>query len=166
MAIVGMVLLWVFLAVGVLIIPFGISGTFVIVLTAFVYGLATGFQTLTLPFVGLLLAVALGVELIEELLSAMMAKRFGGSKWAMTGAIIGGLAGAIIGTPVAPVLGTLLGGFLGAFSGALLLEWMHTSDLRSAFRVGVGAFFGAVGGKITKLIAAIIMVIMVGVRLF
>jgi len=166
LAVVGMILFWIFLVAGVLIIPFGISGTFLIVIATFVYGLSTGFHLLTLPFVGLLLAIALGVELVEELLSAVMANRFGGSRWAMTGAIVGGLVGAILGTPIVPVLGTLLGGFLGAFSGATFLEWMHTSDLQGAFRAGVGAFFGAVGGKITKFVAAVIMVVLVGTRLY
>ena len=166
MEIVGLVLLCLFLLVGVVVIPFGIAGTFIIVADAFIYGLITGFESITLPFAGLLLAIALGVELIEELLSAFMAKRFGGSKWAMAGAVIGGFFGAIIGTPVAPILGTLLGGFLGAFIGAFLLEWIHCQDFTRALHVGIGAFFGAVGGKITKVVVAVIMVIMVIARVF
>ncbi len=133
---------------------------------ALVYGLLTGFEKITLPFVGLLLAMAILLEVMEELLSGLMAKRFGGSKWAMTGAICGGLLGAIIGTPVAPVLGTLLGGFLGAFSGAAILEWIHTNDGNRAIRAGIGAFFGAVGGKATKIFVAVIMVIMACVKVF
>jgi uncharacterized protein YqgC (DUF456 family) len=162
----GMIIFWLFLLIGVAVIPFGIAGTFIIVADALVYGLITGFEKITLPFVGLLLAIALGVELIEELLSAFMAKRFGGSKWAMIGAIVGGFAGAIIGTPITPVLGTLLGGFLGAFMGAMLLEWLHTSDFQNSVKVGIGAFFGAVGGKVTKLLVAVFMVILVGIQVF
>lgn len=161
-----MIIFWLFLIVGVAVIPFGIAGTFIIVADALVYGLATGFDEITLPFVGILLGMALAVELIEELLSALMAKRFGGSKYAMIGAILGGFFGAIMGTPVAPILGTLLGGFLGAFLGATLLEWLHTSDLRNSVKVGIGAFFGAVGGKITKILVAVIMVIMIGFKVF
>ena len=166
MEIVGMIVFWIILLIGVAVIFFGIAGTFIIVADAFVYGLITGFDKMTLPFIGLLLALALGVELIEELLSAFMAKRFGGSKWAMVGAFAGGIAGAILGTPVTPVVGTLLGGFFGAFLGACFLEWLHTSDFKNALKVGIGAFFGAVGGKITKILVAIIMVIMIGFRVF
>ena len=166
MEILGMIIFWIFLIVGVVIIPFGVAGTFIIVADALVYGLITGFDRITLPFIGLLLAMALFVELVEALLGAVLAKKFGGSKWGMTGAIIGGTVGAIIGTPITPVLGTLLGGFIGAFIGALSLEWLHTSDLHNALKVGFGAFLGALGGKVTKIVVAIIMVIMVGVRVF
>ena len=164
--ILGMIIFWLFLIVGVAVIPFGIAGTFIIVADALIYGLITGFDKITLPFVGILLGMALAVELIEELLSAFMAKRFGGSKYAMIGAVVGGFFGAIVGTPVTPVFGTLLGCFLGAFLGAMLLEWLHTSDFQNAIKVGIGAFFGAVGGKVTKILVAIIMVIMVGFRIF
>ena len=166
MEVVGMIFFWIVLIVGVAIIPFGVAGTFIIVADALVYGLITKFDEITLPFIGLLLAIALGVELIEELLSAFMAKRFGGSKWAMIGAFVGGFVGAIIGTPITPVIGTLLGGFFGAFFGATLLEWLHTSDLEHSAKAGIGAFFGAVGGKVTKILVAIIMVIMIGFRVF
>lgn len=161
-----MIFFWLFLIAGVVIIPFGVAGTFIIVADALVYGLITGFDRVTLSFIGLLLAMALFVELIEALLGAVLAKRFGGSKWGMTGAIIGGFLGAVIGTPITPVLGTLFGGFIGAFVGALSLEWIHTSDWHNASKVGFGAFLGALGGKVTKIVVAIIMVIMVGIRVF
>ena len=100
MEVVGMIFFWIFLLLGIAVIPFGIAGTFIIVADAFIYGLITGFDhKITLPFVGLLLAIAILVELIEELLSGIMAKKFGGSKWAMVGAIAGGFFGAVIGTP-------------------------------------------------------------------
>lgn len=166
MEIFGLVVFCLFLLIGVCIIPFGIAGTFIIVADALVYGLLTGFEKITLPFVGLLLGIAITVELVEELLSGVMAKRFGGSKWAMIGAVGGGILGAIMGTPITPVLGTLLGGFLGAFLGATILEWLHTNDGNRAVRAGIGAFFGAVGGKVTKIFVAVIMVIMSCVRVF
>jgi len=166
MEIVGVVLFWLVLLIGVAVIPFGVAGTFIIVADTLIYGLASGFEKITLPFVGLLLAIALGVELIEELMSAFMAKKFGGSKGAMVGAFVGGFLGALFGTAAAPVLGTLLGGFFGAFFGAMLLEWIHTTDLQNAFKVGIGAFCGAVGGKIMKIVVAVIMVVMVGTRVF
>ena len=166
MEVIGLIFFWIFLIIGVAIIPFGIAGTFIIVADALIYGLATGFDKITLPFVGLLLGMAVVVELIEAVLGAYMAKKFGGSKYAMAGAIVGGFLGAIVGTPMAPVVGTLLGGFFGAFTGATLLEWLHTSDFQKSAKVGIGAFFGAVGGKITKIMVAIIMVVMIGFRVF
>jgi len=159
-----MMFFWLVLILGVVIIPFGIAGTFIIVADALIYGLVTGFDKITLPFVGLLLGIALAVELVEALLGAFLAKRFGGSKWGIAGAMIGGFLGAVAGTPVTPVLGTLLGGFLGAFLGATTLEILHTSEFKNSFKVGIGAFLGAVGGKITKIVVAVVMVVMVGLR--
>ena len=166
MEVLGMIIFWIFLIVGVIIIPLGFGGTFLIVIDVLIYGLITRFSDISLPFVLTLLAIALGVELIELIFGAILAKKFGGSKWGMLGAILGGFIGALIGTPVMPVLGTLIGGFMGAFVGATLLEWIHTNKLNRGFRVGLGAFFGALGGKVTKLIAAIIMVILVMIRLY
>lgn len=166
MEVVGMFFFWLVLLIGVVLIPFGMAGTFLIVADAFVYGLVSGFEEITLPFLGLLLAIAVAVEFMEELLSAAMAKKFGGSKWAMVGAVAGGFIGAVVGTPAAPVLGTLVGGFFGAFCGATLLEWIHSADFQNAIKAGAGAFFGAVGGKVTKFLVAVVMVIMIGFRVF
>jgi uncharacterized protein YqgC (DUF456 family) len=161
---IGMIIFWLVLILGVVIIPFGVAGTFIIVADALIFGLFTGFEKITLNFIGLLLAIALFVELIEALLGALLARKFGGSKWGMIGAIVGGFIGAVLGTPVTPVLGTLLGGFTGAFIGAMFLELIHTSNLETSFKTGAGAFLGAVGGKITKIVAAVVMVVMIGFR--
>lgn len=166
MEVVGMIFFWLVLILGIILIPFGIEGTFIIVADAFVYGLLTGFERVTWPFLGLLLAIALLVELLEFLFGGILAKKFGGSKWAVAGAIVGGFLGAVFGTPIVPILGTLIGGFLGSFMGAFLLEWFHTTDLENALKVGMGAFFGAVSGKVTKVIVAVVMVVMIGMRIF
>lgn len=165
MEIVGLIFFFLFLIAGVIVIPFGIAGTFVIVVDALIFGLITGFEKITISFIGILLALAVIVELLEAFLGAYMAKRFGGSKWAMGGAIAGGLIGAVAGTPMLPVIGTFLGCFLGAFIGAALLELVHSSDLENALKAGFGAFFGTVGGKMTKILVAIIMVVLICGRL-
>lgn len=166
MEIVGMIFFWIVLIIGVIIIPFGIAGTFVIVADALIYGLITGFKVVTLPFIGLLLGMAILMEVIEALFGAVMAKKYGGNKWAMTGAVIGGFVGAVIGTPVTPIIGTLIGAFIGAFMGAALLHGLSTSEWDNALMVGLGAFLGAVSGKVSKIIIALVMVVMIGFRIF
>ncbi|MCK5146443.1 DUF456 domain-containing protein [bacterium] len=160
------ILLVLVLLLGVGMILFALPGTFIIVGATFLYGLATGFDPVSVKFIVSLLAVAIGLEVLEEVLGAAMARKFGGSKWAMVGAIAGGFMGAIYGTPLAPVVGTLLGGFIGAFLGAMLLEGLHTRDWSRAAQVGLGALFGSVGGKITKIVVAIVMVVFVLVKAF
>ncbi len=166
MEVVGMIFFWLVLILGIVLIPFGIEGTFIIVADALVYGLLTGFERVTLLFLGILLGIALLVELFEFIFGGILAKKFGGSKWAIAGAIIGGFIGAVIGTPVMPVLGTFIGGFLGSFLGAFSLELFHSMNFEQALKVGTGAFIGAVGGKVTKIIVAVVMVVMIGIKVF
>lgn len=165
MAVIGMIFFFIFLLLGITVIPFGIAGTFIIFFDALIYGWITGFERVTWPFLGILLGLAVIVEIIEALLGAVMARRYGGSKWAMAGAILGMGAGAVLGTVVTPVIGTIIGGFAGAFAGATLLEWMHSPDVSAAVKVGTGALLGAVGGKMTKLLVAVLMVVLILVRI-
>jgi len=166
MEIVGMIIFWIFLIAGVVVIPFGIAGTFVIVADALVYALITGFDKITIPFLAVLLGIAVLMEIIEAAFGAVLARKYGGSKWAMAGAVMGGFIGAVLGTPVTPIIGTLLGAFIGAFLGASLLHGVSTGKWDDALTVGLGAFFGAVSGKVSKIIAAIVMVVMIGFRVF
>ena len=62
--------------------------------------------------------------------------------------------------------GMIAGGFLGAFAGAMLLEFINTKNIQLAFKVGLGALFGAVGGKVTKLLVSIVMIVLIVFRLF
>ena len=165
-SIIGMIIFWLVLLAGIVVIPFGIAGTFVIVVDAFVLGLLTHFVRMTPGFLIALLVISLLVEGIEFVLGAWAAKRFGSSAWGMWGAILGGFFGAIWFTPFVPPIGTLLGAFVGAFGGAFLLEVLHEKDVSRALKVGWGAFLGAVGGKILKIVAAIGMVVAIGIQVF
>ena len=166
MEIAGLILFCLILLAGVAVIPFNIPGTFVIVGDALVYGALTGFSKYSWTFVLILLVLAVLVEVIEGILGAAAAKWFGGSKYGMAGAIVGGMIGAMIGVSVNPFIGPLLMGFAGCFLGAMLFHGLHSGNWKKAVNVGLGAFCGAVGGKLTKVLVAIIMVIMVCVRVF
>ncbi|HEX2207829.1 MAG TPA: DUF456 domain-containing protein [Longimicrobium sp.] len=126
---------------GLLLIPFGLPGTWLQVLGVAGYGFATGFQTVgwaTITFVLVLAAVG---EVIEFALGGRYARKYGGSRRAAWGAIIGGIVGAIVGVPVF-LIGSVIGAFIGAFAGAAALELTRNPELRSALRVGWGAFVG------------------------
>ena len=166
LSVLGHILFVAGLIIGVISIPFGIPGTFIIVAEVLVYGWIDHFQRFPLVFVGLLLLIAIVAEVIEEGLGAVMAKRFGGSKWGMLGAITGGFIGAVLGTPVSPLLGTLLGALIGAFLGATIMEWIRTQNIHEAVRVGLGALLGSFGGKVSKILASVIMVILTLIHIF
>lgn len=159
--IVGMIFFWLVLLAGIAVIPFGIAGTFIIVADALIFGLITHFQKISLGFVGILLLVAIAIELVEYVLAAVMTTRYGSSKWGVWGSIVGGFFGALWGTPVLPPLGVLLGAFVGAFLGAYLFEYFRFQDFTRALRAGWGAFVGTVGGKVLKIVAAIAMVVII-----
>lgn len=162
----GHIVFWIVMLGGIIIIPFGIPGTFVIVVNTLVFAWLTGFSEVTWKFLGLLLLMAVIMEVIEFFIGAATAGKYGASKLGMFGAIVGGFMGAIWGTSIVPLLGTLLGAFAGAFAGATLFEYISTKDLDRSMRVGFGAFLGTVGGKLTKIAVAITMVVMVGFQVF
>lgn len=163
--VVGYIVFWLIMVLSIAVIPFGIPGTFVIVANALVYGWLTDFADVTWKLLGILLLIAIVVEAIEFFLGAAAAGKYGGSRLGMIGAIVGGFLGAVWGTPVVPPIGIILGAFVGAFAGAALFEYIDSRDWNRALRVGYGAFLGTVGGRLTKIAAAVAMVVMVGYSL-
>ena len=128
-------------AAGLLLIPFGLPGTWVQVLGLAAFAWATDFRIVgAVPIVVVLLLAVVG-EVIEFVLGGRYARRYGGSRRAAWGAIVGGVVGAFVGVPVF-LIGSVIGAFVGAFAGAALLELTRSPDARAAMRVGWGAFVG------------------------
>ncbi|MCK4412248.1 MAG: DUF456 domain-containing protein [Candidatus Eisenbacteria sp.] len=145
------VLLDVLLLAGLIAIPVGLSGTFILVGFALIIALLTGFQAVTLWALLLLLAFAIVGEIIESSLGSLMARRYGASKWGMIGAYVGGIVGAIAGTPILPIIGTLIGSFIGAAGLAVLFEWIHLRQLGASMPPGWGAILGKALASFLKL---------------
>lgn len=126
---------------GLLLIPFGLPGTWLQVLGLVGFAAMTDFAVVgAVPIVIVLVLAALG-EVVEFVLGGRYARKYGGSRRAAWGAILGGLAGAIVGVPIF-LVGSVIGAFVGAFAGAALLELTRSPDTRAALRVGWGAFVG------------------------
>jgi uncharacterized protein len=126
---------------GLLLIPFGLPGTWLQVLGLVGYAALTDFRTVgAVPIVIVVLLAVVG-EVIEFVLGGRYARKYGGSKRAAWGAILGGLVGAFVGVPIF-LIGSVIGAFVGAFAGAALLELTRSPDARGALRVGWGAFVG------------------------
>ena len=124
---------------GLLLIPFGLPGLWVIVLGIVAYGWLTDFRSLPVWLVGLAIALAFLGELLEAWIGFRFAQRYGGSRRAGWGALLGGLIGAVVGVPV-PVIGSVIGGFVGAFAGAGLFEYTRArqSGIATESRMGRG----------------------------
>ena len=135
------VLLLVTALVGLVLIPLGLPGLWLIVLGIVGYGWLTDFRQVGGGVIALAVGLAALGEVIEAWVGFRFAERYGGSRRAGWGALAGGLAGAIVGVPV-PVVGSVIGGFVGAFAGAALFEYTNARRSDVAARAGWGAVLG------------------------
>ena len=135
-------LLAVVLLIGLVLVPIGLPGLWIMLGAALLYWLlipAGGIGIWTFACVSLLVIAA---EVLEYTIAGRYTRRYGGSSRASWGAIIGGLVGAVIGVPV-PVVGSVLGAFVGAFVGAFMGEMTVDRALRSdPTRAATGALIG------------------------
>jgi len=134
-------LLAIALVVGLLLIPLGLPGLWLMVGSALLYSYAK--PTISIWTIGALTVLALIAELIEFALSARYTRKYGGSRRAGWGAIIGGVVGAFVWTPL-PVIGPMIGAFAGAFVGAWVAEMTRGTEVGGATRVATGALIGRI----------------------
>ncbi|MFI3320464.1 MAG: DUF456 domain-containing protein [Rikenellaceae bacterium] len=93
-------------------------------------------------------AVSIAVSVVDYLLPAYFAKKFGASRSGMTGATIGMFLGFFLFPPLGVVLCPLFGAILG--------EMVHDkNDYEKAFKVGFGTFVSFIVGTGIKLIVTI-----------
>jgi len=143
---------------GLLLIPLGLPGLWVMVGGILGFGWLTGFRSVGVAMIAIVLALAFLGEIIESWIGFRYAKRYGGSSRSGWGALIGGLIGAVIGVPVA-VIGSVIGALLGSFIGAALFEYTYSRHVGIASRAGWGAVVGRAAAAAAKI--AIGMVIAV-----
>ena len=144
--------------VGLVLVPLGLPGLWVMVLGVIGYGWLTGFATVGVGTIALVVGLALAGEVVEAWLGFRAARRYGGSARAGWGALIGGIAGAVVGVPV-PIIGSVIGAFLGAFAGAAAFEYLGASSLERAARAGWGAVLGRVFGAAVKVALGVVIAV-------
>jgi uncharacterized protein YqgC (DUF456 family) len=136
--------------IGLVLVPLGLPGLWVMVLGVLGYGALTDFRTVGLWTVVIILALAFAGEIVESWLGFRFAQRAGGGSRAGWGALVGGIAGAIVGVPV-PVIGSVVGAFVGSFLGAALFEYTRTRHAGTAMSVGWGAVLGRAAAAAVKI---------------
>jgi uncharacterized protein YqgC (DUF456 family) len=144
---------------GLVLIPFGLPGLWLIVLAIIGYGWLTDFQTMSAWFLILVIGLALLGELAEAWIGFRFAQRYGGSRRAGWGALVGGLIGAVVGVPV-PVIGSVVGGFVGAFIGAAVFEYTRARHTEGAARAGWGAVLGRAAAVGIKMGLGVVLAVM------
>ena len=144
--------------IGLVLIPLGLPGLWVMVGGLLAYGWLTDFRSIGVATIAIVLGIAFLGEIIESWLGFRFAKRYGGSSRSGWGALVGGLVGAVVGVPVA-IIGSVIGAFIGSFIGAALFE--YTYSRRAGIAVGAG--WGAVVGRAAAAAAKIALGVVIAV---
>ena len=143
---------------GLAFIPLGLPGLWIMVGGVLAYGWLTGFRTVGVATIAIVLGIAFLGEIIESWLGFRFAKRYGGSNRSGWGALVGGLVGAVIGVPIA-VIGSVVGAFLGAFIGAALFEFSYSRHAGVATRAGWGAVVGRAAAAAAKIAFGLVIAV-------
>lgn len=144
------------LLAGLVMIPVGLPGLWVMLLAIIGYGALTDFQGIGLTTLIVATVLAFVGEGIEWWIGFRYARRYGGSRRAGWGALIGGLVGAVVGIPI-PIIGSVIGSFLGSFVGAAIFEFTQTP--RNAIRTGWGALLGRMWATAVKTSLGLVMAV-------
>ncbi|MBT9146957.1 DUF456 domain-containing protein [candidate division NPL-UPA2 bacterium Unc8] len=163
MEVVALIILIIFSLAGFAGIFFTPIGTFIILAGSIIYAILTGFDIITVRHLIILLLLCLCGEVLEYVMVVISTKKFGGSNKAALGALIGGVIGAMLGTAFLGI-GIILGTFLGIFLGIFLSEIITKRDLVKSLKAGAGGIIGRFGAIAAKVVVAIIMLIIIGVR--
>ncbi len=144
------------LSIGMLFLILGIIGSFLPILpgplTSWL-GLLALYSTSAVPlnwtFLGITLAVAIIIWLIDYIIPAIGTKKFGGTRYGIYGTTIGLLIGLFFLGP----LGIIVGPFLGAMVGELIHD---SKDSNRALKAAFGSFVGFLFSTGLKFLVAII----------
>ena len=147
---VAFILLIVAFLAGLVLIPLGLPGLWLMVLAVIGYAALVGFEQVGWTTIGAVIVLAVIAEAAEAWLGFRITRRYGRSNRAGWGALLGGLAGALAGTPI-PIIGNVIGAFLGSFLGAVLLAQSPDSDIRLTLGAGWGAVLGRAAGAAVKI---------------
>jgi len=110
----------------------------------------SGYGGFTSEFLWVWAGITVFITVMDYVLPAMLARRFGGSRFAA----IGSFVGLVIGIIFFPPWGMIAGTFLGALAGELIHNRENTAQ---AFKAALGALLAFIAGSGAKLIASSIM---------
>jgi len=127
-----------------------IPGTVLILLGAFIYALAEGFQIIGWPTLLALVVLTLIATTADIWASSVGAKIGGASGWSVVVGLIGGLVGLVV--------FSLPGAIIGAIGGVLLTEIVRVGDLKQAFKAGGGWIVGWILSTVFQLAIGLVMI--------
>lgn len=160
----GIVLYYLTMLLGLALVPLGFAGEFLIILATAVFILFAGSGVISWWVLGFLLLLGIIAEGIE-FLAGMAGAKMKGSLWSGVGALAGGVLGSIIGASFALILGALVGVFVGTFLGAFLVELHICRHSGKAANVATAALVARIVGTAVKTAASVFMIAVVTVAL-
>ena len=105
-------------------------------------------------FLGITLAIAVLVWVLDYFIPAIGTKKFGGSRYGVIGTTLGLLIGLIF----VPIPG---GFIIGAFLGALIGEFLHDSkDTNRAVKAAFGSFIGFLASATLKFLVSLVFMVL------
>ena len=128
-------------------------GCFVALGGSVCYAFAAGEPYPSWWFWGSMLALAVFGTLVDNITTALGARKFGGSRQAFWGSMIGLFVGAFIVFP----FGIIIGPFLGAFVAELHFQKKNAKD---SAKSGLGATLGLLAGVLAKMLIVGVMLIL------
>lgn len=148
------------LILGFLLTLVGIIGSFLPILPGPItgwFGLLLLHITKIIPmnytFLGITLAIAIFIWILDYIIPALGTKRFGVSKYGMYGTTIGLIIGLLSPIP----FGILIGAFFGALLGELIYD---SKDTNRATKAAFGAFVGFLASTTIKFSIATVYVVL------
>jgi uncharacterized protein YqgC (DUF456 family) len=144
---------------GLVLVPLGLPGLWVMVAGVVGYGWLTDFRSVGVATIAVVLGLAFLGEIIEAWLGFRLTRTFGGSRRSAWGALVGGIVGAVLGVPV-PIVGSVIGAFLGSFAGAALFEYSLSRTAGTAVRAGWGAVLGRATAAAAKIALGIVIAVL------
>ena len=113
----------------------------------------TSIVPMNYTFLGITLAIAILIWILDYIIPAIGTKRFGGSTYGVYGTTIGLLIGLFSPIP----LGILIGAFLGAFIGEILHDKTNT---KRAFKASIGSLLGLITSATIKFTVAVVYAVL------
>ena len=100
-------------------------------------------------FLGVTLAIALVVWILDYFIPAMGTKKYGGSRYGVIGTTLGLIVGLLAPIP----LGIVIGPFVGAFLGEMLFD---SNDQKRALKAAFGSFLGFLTSSLIKFTVSVV----------
>ncbi|HXL35293.1 MAG TPA: DUF456 domain-containing protein [Gemmatimonadales bacterium] len=144
---------------GLVLVPLGLPGLWIMVAGIVGYGWLTAFRSVGVATIAIVVGLAFLGEVIEAWLGFRFARTFGGSRRSAWGALVGGIVGAVMGVPV-PVVGSVIGAFVGSFAGAALFEYSLSRTPETAVRAGWGAVVGRATAAAAKIALGVVIAVL------